>query len=142
MRFISWILFGFVVILEGTVTTLPLTLIFLLCLTVMKRQEWIFFLAFVAGLVLDSFALRTLGVSSLFFVSFVFLIQLYQRKYETATMQFVVLASFFGSLWYLISTGSHAVLLQALLSSGICAVAFSYYRSHAVRQAHDGFQRV
>lgn len=142
MRLLSWLIFFLVVVVEGTITSLPLTLIFLLCLTVMKRQEWIFFLAFLSGLILDAFSMRALGISSLFFVSFVFMTQLYQRKYETATMPFVVLASFFGSLWYLVIIGSHAVVLQSVFSSVICAVAFSVYKSARKTEINDGFRSI
>jgi len=70
------------VFLEGTVTTLPLTLVCLLCLTIYKREGIVFLIAFLAGLLLDILRVNMVGESSLFFVVFVFLILLYQRKYE------------------------------------------------------------
>ena len=142
MRLFSWLLFFILVLIEGSVTTLPLTLIFLLCLTVMKRQEWIFLLAFSAGILLDVFSFRQIGVSSLFFVLYIFLILLYQRKYETATMPFVIIASFFGCMIYGLLTSQPSVILQSLISTGITAWAFSLYRNMNRSSENDGFQHV
>lgn len=142
MRLISWLLFFILVAIEGAVTTLPFTLVFLLCLTVMKRQEWIFLLAFVSGMLLDVFSFRQAGLSSLFFVIYIFLILLYQRKYETATMPFVVIASFFGCLVYGMLTGQQSVILQSSISTCIAAAAFSVYRNLNHRTENDGFQKV
>lgn len=143
MRLLSWLIFFLIVIIEGTLTTLPLTLIFLLCLTVMKRQEWIFPLAFIAGILLDVFVFRTPGITSLYFVSFVFLLLLYQRKYETATMPFVAIAAFFGSMGYMMLIGHSAVLLQVLLSTLIATSTFGVYRILTKQSSvSEGFRRV
>ena len=129
--------------LEGTLTTLPLTLIFLLCLTVMKRHEWIFLVAFSAGIILDLLTFRSIGITSLFFVSFLFLILLYQRKYETATMQFVIIASFLGSTSFLVFTGANAVFFLSIFSTMIAATAFSLYRMvNKPAEKHGGFLKV
>ncbi len=130
------------IIFEGVLTTLPVALIFLLCLMVMKRQEWIFPLAFLSGIILDVFSFRPIGFSSLFFVTFLFLILLYQRKYETATMPFVIIASFFGSIGYLLLMGESGVLIQGVVSTVIAATAFAVYTSLNRTSADDGFQRV
>lgn len=139
MRILSWLIFFLLVIIEGSVTTLPLTLIFLLFLTVVKRQEWIFLLAFVAGILLDVFAFHPLGISSFYFVVFIFLLLLYQRKYETATMPFIGIAAFFGSCAYLFVTGQSAVFLQAIISTIIAGSAFVIYRFTNRPSAADGF---
>src|SRR5258706_10781636 len=92
------ILLAITIFLEGTVTTLPLVLIYLLCLTIWKRDAVVFPIAFVGGLLLDILVVRAIGVSSLFFVIFVFLALLYQRKYEINSYPFVAFASFLGSI--------------------------------------------
>jgi cell shape-determining protein MreD len=142
MRLLSWLIFLLIIITEGVLTTLPLTLLFLLCLTVMKRQEWIFPLAFTAGVLLDFFALRPVGVTSLFFISYIFLLLLYQRKYETATMPFVIIASFLGSVGYLLLIRQPSFFIQGLLSMVIAAGAFYCYRKVNKPAFGDGFRRV
>ena len=141
MRLLSWFIFLFLIVAEGILTTLPLTLIFLLCLTVMKRQEWIFPLAFISGILLDIFAFRIIGITSLYFVSYVFLLLLYQRKYETATMPFVIIASFLGSIGYLLITGQSAAFLQAIVSTFITGSAFAVYRISNKSVTGEGFRR-
>lgn len=123
-------------------TALPLTLIFLLCLTVMKRQEWIFLLAFIAGILLDVFTFRPFGLTSLYFVCFVFLMLLYQRKYETATMPFVAIAAFLGSYGYLVVIGQPAMFLQAIISTIIASIAFAMYRIINRPSTTDGFLHI
>jgi len=142
MRLLSWFIFVLIVIFEGVITSLPITLIFLLCLTVMKRQRWIFTLAFVAGILLDVFAFRPIGTTSLYFVIFTFLMLLYQRKYETATKTFVIITSFFGSVGYLLSSGQSDIFLQAILSTLIAGGAFSIYRSLNQPTQSEGFLHV
>jgi len=102
------VLFFFFIIsifLEGTVTNLPLVFISLVILTIAIRNLFLFFLAFFAGILLDAFALRPLGETSMFLLICVFLMLLYQRKYEINSYPFVLLASFFGSLIYLFLFG-------------------------------------
>jgi len=142
MRLVSWLTLLLVIILEGILTTVPLTLIFLLCLTVMKRQEWIFIPAFFAGLILDVFSFRPIGLTSMYFLSFMFLLLLYQRKYETATLPFVVISSFFGTLLYLLLIAQPSFFFQAILSTVIAGTAFIIYRLFSKPSRSDGFMRV
>ena len=88
-------------ILEGAVTTVPLVLVLLLCLTIIKRDGSVFPVAFFAGFFLDVMTVRTLGSSSLFLILFVLLILLYQRKFEITSSLFVGAAAFFGSILYI-----------------------------------------
>lgn len=127
MSVISWILLLCVLLVEGTITTVPLTLIFLLCLMVMKKAEWVFVLALFSGIVLDIFAVRPIGVMSIFFLLFIFFIWLYERKYEIATIPFVAAASFLGSFVFLHITGS-ANILETIISSFIAIAAFVSYQ--------------
>src|SRR5258708_2181014 len=102
--FLSILLF-LSVFLEGTVTNLPLVVVCLLCLNILQRDPLIFIYTFLAGIFLDAFALRVLGMTSIYLLIVVFLIFLYQRKYEINTYPFVLIASFLGSLVYLLLFG-------------------------------------
>lgn len=128
MLILLLILLFVAVLIEGSLTTLPLTLVCLLCLTIIKRDDKVFITAFVAGLFLDIFALREVGGSSIFFLLFVFLILLYQRKYEIYSTQFVLVASFIGSALFLFIFGYGNVLGQAVLSTLIGSVLFLIIR--------------
>ena len=118
----------FSTIFEGTITALPLVLICVICMTIVLRDSSIFLLAFIAGILLDTFALRTLGGTSIFLLVIVFLILLYQRKYEINTYPFVLIASFVGSLLYLMIFGYNGAMLLAFVSTIIAVLLFMIYR--------------
>ena len=99
---IFWLLLFLAVFLEGVLTTLPLALILLAVFYAVKREMWLFIAAFFAGILLDLILVRTIGTSSLFFVIFLFVEEIYGRKFETQTLPFILLAAFIGSFLYLL----------------------------------------
>jgi hypothetical protein len=115
-------------IIEGTMTTLPLVLICILCLTIVTRNIFVFLASFFVGLFLDIFALRPLGETSLFLLFFVLLLLLYQRKYEINSYPFVLLASFAGSFLFLTIFGYQDVFVQSSLSAMVAFVLFAVVR--------------
>ena len=120
--------------LEGTVTTLPLVLLCLLVWSILRQDIHVFVAAFFAGLALDIFAVRLLGSTSLFFLIFIFLILLYQKKYEINSYPFMLVSSFFGSVGFLVLFGYAHVFEQALLSSMIAVGIFAGFRTPLVRK--------
>ncbi|MBI4084303.1 MAG: hypothetical protein HY431_00175 [Candidatus Levybacteria bacterium] len=114
----------FFLLIEGTVTTMPLVLLFLLVFAVLFRNLAVFALAFFAGLFLDLFALRALGQTSLFFTFFFLLVFLYERKYEITTLPFVFLSSFFGVLLYITLFGYEHAFLQAVFGMFLAGLLF------------------
>lgn len=125
MKLAVTIIFLLSFILEASVTTLPLVFLTLLCLAILVRKEWIFATAFVAGLVLDALSFRLLGQSSLYFIVYIFLVFLYQRKFEIATKYFIFASSFCGSLGFLLFFSYENALLQSLISSVIAVLIFT-----------------
>lgn len=123
--FLSFILLFISLILESSITTIPLIFISLLCLTVVYKDNFPFFLAFVFGVFFDILSFKTLGASSLFFVAFLFLVLIYQRKFEIRTYPFILISSFLGSLFYLLLFSYHnLIILQSLLSAAIGLLVF------------------
>ena len=92
------------------------------------RNLFLFILAFVAGMLLDVFALRQVGQTSIFLLLIVFLLLLYQRKYEINSYPFVLISSFVGSLVFLLLFGYGNVIVLAVLSSVIGVVLFGIRR--------------
>ena len=127
------------VLLEGTVTTLPLVFVCLLCLTILQRNALIFFFAFVSGIFLDVFALRPLGETSIFLLTVTLLIILYQRKYEINSYPFVIIASFLGSFAFLFIFGYSDAFLQAGLCALIAIVLFAGVRLVTVKGKDQPF---
>lgn len=89
------------VLIEATFITLPLSLLLLANFLVLEKKPWVFTAAFFSGLVLDILLLRFLGSTSLYFVIFLYIMYLYERKFETANLYFILFASFIGCFVYL-----------------------------------------
>ena len=121
------ILFIFL-ILEGSISALPLVLIALLNIVIVRRDSTVFVAAFLIGILLDIFALRAIGQTSIFFLFFVLLILLYQRKYEINSYPFVFFAAFFGSLFYIIIFGGSNLILLALCNAFIAILLYGITR--------------
>lgn len=115
-------------ILEGSISALPLVLIALLNMIIVKRDSAVFVSAFIVGILLDIFALRSIGETSIFFLAFVLLILLYQRKYEINSYPFIFFAAFFGSLIYLLIFGGSTIILLALCNALIAVLLFGITR--------------
>lgn len=125
MKLTATIIFLFSLFLESSVTTLPLVFLTVLCLAVLTSKEWIFVIAFIAGVLLDALSFRALGQSSLYFILYIFLVFLYERKFEISTKYFIFIASFLGSFGFLIIFSYNNLILQSLMSSIIGVLIFS-----------------
>lgn len=130
--------FVMAILLESTISTLPLVLLLILFLAVIKRTNDIFVVAFFSGLFLDFLTFGRFGISSLYFTIFVFLIYSYQKRFEIETLHFVALFSFFGSLFYLLIQGHSYLILQSVISMIILVssfIAFKKYNKKAAKYA-------
>lgn len=124
---IFWLLL-FAALVLGVLTTLPLVLILLVVLYAIKREAWLFIAAFFTGVILDLISVRTIGTSSLFFVIFLFVEEIYGRKFETQTLPFILLASFGGSIFYLLILGQALIFQQSFVSSIMALGIFKLLR--------------
>lgn len=118
----------FAILLEASVTTLPLTLLIILFLAVINKNNEVFLIAFFSGLFLDLLSLDRLGVSSLYFTVFVFIIYIYQKKFEIETLYFMIIFSFIGSLIYLLLMGTGFIFLQSTVATIISVSSFLAYK--------------
>lgn len=87
------ITFFLAVILEITVIKIPLSLILLLVLFVRNKTPVIFFLALIVGAILDLSRVQVIGLTSIYFLIVIFLVFLYDKKYEIDTLSFIVISS-------------------------------------------------
>lgn len=124
MFFLIILLLLLSLILEGSVTVLPLVMMSLLLFVIFGYEKQALFAAFIAGLFLDTFLLRTSGLSGVFFVMFVFIMTLYQRKFEIDTYQFVLFASLLGSITYLYLFQIHNALLFSIISAVVAMLLY------------------
>lgn len=116
------------IILEATITTIPLVFITLFCFLIFRRNGIIFPFAFFAGLILDIVLLRVPGTTGIFYLLVLLLVSLYQRKYEIYSAPFVAVASFFGSLLFLNVFHYEQIFLQTVISTIIAVILFTVIR--------------
>ena len=112
------------VLIEATFTTIPLALLLLINFLVLEKKSWVFAASFFSGLALDILSLRYLGSTSLYFVIVLFIINLYERKFETSNIYFVLFTSFVGSFFYLTVFEVRLALSQAVLSAFLGSIIF------------------
>ena len=129
--------FLFLIILSG-ITSLPLSVAFVSSVSVIYKNPMLFFIVFLLGLFLDLLNLRYLGQTSLFLVILVLLIWLYEKKFETKTVTFVLISSFFGSLIYLKIFEGNFMFLTALVNSMFAFLLFKILiQSEILKQVQD-----
>lgn len=124
IRTVLFFLLLFSFFLEITITSMPLLLLVFLFFWLAIRDPIIFVLAFVIGIFFDLQSLGTIGVSSLFFVLFLGVIVLYERKFEIETFPFVFASSVIGSCLFLWVMGYHHILEQSFLGGFIALFVF------------------
>lgn len=90
------------ILLEGTLTSLPLVIMLLLIIGTQMRSNDVFFVGFFSGLLLDVLLVRPLGETSVYFLVVLFLLFLYDRKYEVSSPLFVTLVTFIASSIYVL----------------------------------------
>ncbi len=124
-------------LLEGTVISLPLSLISLIFLSTTKKHLSVFYLAIISGLILDLITLRPLGTTAIFYVLFLFLLFLYERKYETSTLPFILVAVFVGVISYSVIFNIAHLVLQIILSMLILTIINTLSAKHLSKIRYD-----
>lgn len=120
-----FILFFLIIFLAG-ITTIPLSIPLLVVCAVIFKKSWVFFWALGLGLILDLILVRVLGYTSLILTILVFIVFLYERKFETQTLTFVFLSSFIGSMVYLNIFHYNNILLQSFISALLAILFFKF----------------
>ena len=130
--FLLFVIFFLFLILSSSLTTIPLSIAILVVCAVIFRESWVFFTAFLLGLFLDLSLTRPLGQTGLVFVLIMFVISLYERKFEAKTGTFVFISTFLGSLVYLMVFKYDNVLIQSLFGAllGILFFKFSTNKNY------------
>lgn len=118
------VLFFLLTVFLSGITFIPLSVAFVSAVSVVFKKPVLFFIVFLLGFFLDLIYLRPLGQTGLFFVFFVLLIWLYEGKFETQTLIFVLISSFLGSLIYLKIFEGSFMFLTALINALLAIFVF------------------
>jgi len=111
-------------LLEVTVVRLPLVLFLLLILFVRKKNPEIFVFALFIGILLDILNLQRIGITSMFFLVLLFLVHLYDRKYEINTLPFVLISCVGGELGQSLISYNSVIWIHILASIFIGGAIF------------------
>lgn len=129
------------IVLEGSVTTVPLVLLYLILLTVFTSKHVVFGVAFGAGILIDLLLVRPIGQTSAFYLLFLFFIVLYERKYEMATVPYVLATSLVGTISYGLIYGLPSLPLIIISGVGMSVVSFLVIKRFSpVKRKHGHYQ--
>lgn len=115
----------FALLLEGTITSLPLVLLMLIFIATRFYHGNIFAIAFFAGLILDVMLVRHLGETSVYFLLILFLICMYERKYEISSPLFVTIITFVASCIYYFIFPVPQSFVQIVVATVLAFIGFS-----------------
>lgn len=130
MNFVFWIIFAVLFLLERTVFNFPFVFDMILVLYVIAKKPWVFAAGFFAGLVLDIIYVRPFGAFELFFLTALFLVFLYERKYEIQTREFVFFFLLLGGLVYYKLFGSGFLIFMSFINAVIGVLIFNLLGFH------------
>jgi hypothetical protein len=122
------LIFLWLQIVATTLPLFPIGLFVMLILNSKNQNAPVFVLAFLGGLIIDVSSVRYLGGTSLFLTGWLFLILMYERKYEIDTIPFVMVSSFFGTFLYLWFFGYGDIFVQSIAGSFFGVVFFVLFR--------------
>ncbi|MEK9178458.1 MAG: hypothetical protein AAB801_01610 [Patescibacteria group bacterium] len=121
------IILALTILLEASLTTIPLTLVLLLIYAVYKNDLNVLFLGFFSGLFLDILRLETVGITSLYFVIFLSLVLMYKRKFETESVYYLLFFCFLGVLLFSFLNGLGNPIAQAILSTALALLIYKTF---------------
>ena len=138
MKLLIIILLTISLILESSITTIPLILLVLLVSTVVIKDDIVFLLAFIFGILLDVLTFKTIGLSSAFFTFLVFLILIYEKKFEINTLSFIALSTLLSSFLFLIFFQRGNIIVQSLVSTAIGLIFFAAFKKLSYKRQENG----
>ncbi len=137
MKLLILILLIAALMLESSVTTLSLIIPIIVVATVLLKDSVVFLLAFVFGILLDILTFKMVGLSSLFLTFLVFLILMYERKFEIKTPSFIIFSTFFSSFIFLLIFQRGNIIVQSLFSTLIGFILFEALRRVSFQKHKD-----
>lgn len=135
MSLLITFLFFFSILLETTVLSFPFTLMVLLTYFIARKTPAAFIVACVAGVCIDILQVQHVGATSIFYVMMLFLVFLYNRKYEIQSPFFIILSVFIATLLFSLSFTGKFLLVHALLNACLGGIVYKVVQMVEVRIA-------
>ena len=113
---------------EAWAISLPLVMLVLIPVTVIYKDNLLFVLAFVFGILLDMLSFKTIGYSSAFFCILIFLILMYERKFEIHSNYFVIFAAAISSLFFGVFYNYPNIFLGTIVSTILAVTIYMLFK--------------
>jgi cell shape-determining protein MreD len=94
-------------------------------------------MAFFSGLFLDILMLGTLGLTSMYFIIFVLMVFLYQKKFEIDNLNLIIVFTFLGGIGYLWLLSASYIIFQAIILTLISGISFLVYKTTAINNSNS-----
>ena len=140
MKYLLISLLIIAIFFQGGITNIPLTLGALILLWIVYQAGWVIIVAFFTGVFIDIVTFHPFGSSSVFFIVTLFLILLYQRKFEIQSVPFIGASVFVFSLLYSAFFIHKSSLLGALATAGIITSVYLLIASLATGKRSSRIQ--
>lgn len=141
-KIILVVLFLIALFLESSIFSIPFLLMGLLLLFVFTKKPSVFFVAFICGILLDSMLLRMIGSTSIFYLLFLLIVLLYDRKFEVISLPFVLALSVVGNILYAIYFDTPSLIFQIFVTFFMTLIGYSFIKKIQQKKTHISFQRL
>lgn len=128
--------------LEVTLMSVPFILCGLLLLFVFTKKTYVFALAFIFGIMLDSLLLRTLGSTSIFLLLFLVVVLLYDRKFEVISYPFLLIITTIGNIIYAIYFNTPSLFGQLIITQITVTVGYFIFKKLNEKKVSTSFKRI
>ena len=124
MKSLLIVILAITIFLQTSFFNVPLVLGLLIMMWILYQAGWVIVTAFITGILIDILTFHTFGISSMFFLTSLFLVLLYQRKFEIQSVPFVSVSVFVFSLLYAAIFIHKSSLLGAVVTSCIITICY------------------
>lgn len=115
-----------IMLLQSSFTTLPFVVATFVLLATFYRKDWVVFVAFLCGILFDIMSFKTIGATSIFLVAMIFLIYVYQNKFEIGNYRFVFISVFVSSFFFLFFMNFNNIFSPSLFMGLVSSVVFYF----------------
>jgi hypothetical protein len=115
--------------LEGSLFAFPLLLSVLVVLLISYRSGWILLLAFLGGIILDVLLFQGIGGRSIYFLGFLLLILLYDKRFEIQTLPFLIGSVILSVTGYLLVFGHRVIVVQEIVAVVVSLALYAITRN-------------
>jgi cell shape-determining protein MreD len=112
------------IILEASFLSIPILIPIILSYFIFTKNSNAFFLAFASGILIDTFLLNPIGISSIYFCIILFLVFLYSKKFEIESLPFISIFTILASSFYIAIFSSSFFIAKTFICTAISVIIY------------------